>query len=66
MAGQIFAYITHKTGKADDSALELLTAAGKIYPDTSVTAIVTGAGPGLSVFAPKHFKRILRRILSGN
>jgi electron transfer flavoprotein alpha subunit len=47
MAGQIFTYITHKTGKADDSALELLTAAGKIYPDTSVTAIVTGAGADL-------------------
>ncbi len=44
MAGQIFAYITHKTGKADDSALELATAAGKIYPDASPTAIVTGDG----------------------
>jgi electron transfer flavoprotein alpha subunit len=44
MAGQIFAYITHKTGKADDSALELATAAGKIFPDASPTAIVTGAG----------------------
>ena len=29
MAGHIFAYITHKTGKADDSALELTTAAGE-------------------------------------
>jgi electron transfer flavoprotein alpha subunit len=47
MAGQIFAYITHKTGKADDSALELATAAGKIYPDASTTAIVTGAGADL-------------------
>jgi electron transfer flavoprotein alpha subunit len=47
MAGQIFAYITHKTGKADDAALELATAAGKIYPDASTTAIVTGAGADL-------------------
>ena len=47
MAGQIFAYITHKTGRADDSALELTTAAGKIYPDASTTAIVTGAGADL-------------------
>jgi electron transfer flavoprotein alpha subunit len=47
MAGQIFAYITHKTGKADDSALELATAAGKIYPNASTKAIVTGAGADL-------------------
>lgn len=47
MAGQIFAYITHKAGKADDSALELATAAGNIYPDASMTAIVTGAGADL-------------------
>ena len=47
MAGQVFAYITHKEGKADDTALELVKAAGKIYPDASVTAIVTGAGAGL-------------------
>jgi electron transfer flavoprotein alpha subunit len=47
MAGQMFAYITHKTGKADDSALELATAAQKIYPDASTTAIVTGAGSDL-------------------
>ncbi len=53
MAGQIFTFITHKTGKADDSALELVTAAGKIYPDASTTAIVTGAGPILMRFAAK-------------
>ena len=47
MAEQIFAYITHKAGKADDSALELATAAGKIYPDASTTAIVTGSGANL-------------------
>jgi len=47
MAGQVFAYITYKEGKADDTALELVKAAGKIYPDAPVTAIVTGAGAGL-------------------
>jgi electron transfer flavoprotein alpha subunit len=47
MAGQVFAYITHKEGKADDTALELVKAAGKIYPDASVTAIVTGSGADL-------------------
>lgn len=47
MAGQVFAYITHKEGKADDTAVEMVTAAGKIYPGAAVTAIVTGSGTGL-------------------
>ena len=47
MAGQVFAYITHKAGKADDTALELVKAAGKIYPGGLVTAIVTGSGADL-------------------
>ena len=47
MAGQIFAYITHKEGKADDSAAELVKAAGKILPDAPVTAVVTGSGADL-------------------
>jgi electron transfer flavoprotein alpha subunit len=47
MAGQVFAYITHKEGKADDTAQELLVAARKIFPDVSPTAIVTGAGSDL-------------------
>ncbi len=47
MAGQIFAYITHKTGKADDSALELTTAARRIDPDASTTAIAIGSGADL-------------------
>jgi len=47
MAGQVFAYITHKAGKADDTARELVVAAGKIYPDAPVTAIVTGSGSEL-------------------
>lgn len=41
---QIFAYITHKNGKADDSALELAAAAKKINAGADVKAIVIGAG----------------------
>jgi electron transfer flavoprotein alpha subunit len=47
MAGQVFAYITHRGGVADDSALELVAAARKIIPDAPVTAIVTGSGGNL-------------------
>jgi electron transfer flavoprotein alpha subunit len=47
MAGQVFAYIAHKEGRVDDTAGELLVAAGKIFPDASPTAIVTGSGPEL-------------------
>ncbi|UCD82943.1 MAG: electron transfer flavoprotein subunit alpha/FixB family protein, partial [Desulfobacterales bacterium] len=47
MAGQVFAYITHKDGKADDTAQELGVAARKIYPDGPVTAVVTGSGSEL-------------------
>ncbi|BBO82679.1 electron transfer flavoprotein subunit alpha [Desulfosarcina ovata subsp. sediminis] len=41
---EIYAYITHKDGVADDSALELIVAAKKIDAGAAVTAIVTGAG----------------------
>ncbi len=44
MAGQIFAYITHKDGKADDSALELVTAASKIDANAKPVALVFGSG----------------------
>ena len=47
MAQQVFAYITHKNGIADDSALELTPAAKKIDPEASITAIVTGSGADL-------------------
>ena len=33
MAGQIFTYVSHKDGVADDTALELAAAAKKIIPD---------------------------------
>ena len=47
MAAQVFAYIEHKDGVADDMALELISAARRIYPDAAPTAIVTGSGSGL-------------------
>ncbi|MFP4392620.1 MAG: electron transfer flavoprotein subunit alpha/FixB family protein [Desulfohalobiaceae bacterium] len=47
MSKQIFAYIEHHGGQADDTALELITAAGKIDPQAQVTAIVCGTGPEL-------------------
>ncbi|MGD8494056.1 MAG: electron transfer flavoprotein subunit alpha/FixB family protein [Desulfobacterales bacterium] len=47
MAAQVFAYIVHKNGVADDTALELVSAARNIFPDAPPTAIVTGAGAEL-------------------
>jgi len=43
---QIFAYITHNGGVADDTALELVAAAKKI-DGGAVTAVVTGSGADL-------------------
>ena len=43
MARQVFAYIIHKDGVTDDTALELVAAAGKLDPDASITAVVAGA-----------------------
>ncbi len=44
---QIYAYIVHNEGVADDSALELITAAKKIDESADVTAIVAGSGADL-------------------
>ena len=44
---RIFAYIIHKGGVADDSALELPVAAGKIDSKGACTAVVTGWGADL-------------------
>ncbi|BBO78302.1 electron transfer flavoprotein subunit alpha [Desulfosarcina widdelii] len=59
----IYAYITHKGGVADDSALELVAAAKKIDAGAAVTAIVTGSGADCDKVAdevaatyPKVFK----------
>jgi electron transfer flavoprotein alpha subunit len=43
MTQQIFVYIAHKNGAADDSAYEMINAAKKIDAGASVTAIVVGA-----------------------
>ena len=42
MAGQVFAYIKHNDGVAEDSALELVVAGKKLGADA--TAIVVGSG----------------------
>jgi electron transfer flavoprotein alpha subunit len=47
MAQQVFAYIAHKDGVADDTTLEMVAAAKKIDPDASVTAVVAGTGANL-------------------
>ena len=47
MAQQVFAYIIHKEGHIDDTALELITAAKKIDPEASVCAVAVGSGPEL-------------------
>jgi electron transfer flavoprotein alpha subunit len=44
---RLFAYIVHKGGLADDTALELINAAKKIDADASLTAVVTGSGADL-------------------
>jgi electron transfer flavoprotein alpha subunit len=43
MPGKIFVYVIHRQGTADDTALELLAAAKKIDPKSSVTALVAGS-----------------------
>jgi electron transfer flavoprotein alpha subunit len=47
MAAQVFAFILHKDGKMDDSGPELAAAAKKMFPEASLVALVTGAGPNI-------------------
>jgi electron transfer flavoprotein alpha subunit len=47
MARQVFAYILHKDGKADDTALELAAAAGALFDDAAPVALVAGSGETL-------------------
>jgi electron transfer flavoprotein alpha subunit len=47
MALEIYAYIAHKDGAADDTAMELALAADKIDPGANATAVVLGAGSDL-------------------
>ena len=52
---RIFAYIVHKSGVVDDSALELAAAARKIDPSASPTAIVAGWGAELDAVCDAAF-----------
>jgi len=47
MTQQVFAYIIHKDKMPEDTALEMITAAGKLNPEASITAIVAGSGAEL-------------------
>lgn len=48
---EIFAYIPHSDGVAEDIAMEYPDAAKKIAPDAAVTAVVTGSGSDLDKVA---------------
>ncbi|HTQ87142.1 MAG TPA: electron transfer flavoprotein subunit alpha/FixB family protein [Candidatus Solibacter sp.] len=50
---RIFSYILHKNGAADDSALELIAAAGKIDPSQPPAAVVCGWGRELDEVCQK-------------
>lgn len=47
MTQQVIAYIIHKDKTPDDTALEMITAAGKLNPEAFITAIVAGSGANL-------------------
>lgn len=47
MTQQVFAYIIHADGVVDDSALEMVAAAGELNPSASAIAVVAGAGAEL-------------------
>jgi len=51
MATNVFALIAHTAGKADDSTLELLSAAQAMFPGAAPRALVLGAGPALNAVA---------------
>jgi len=53
---EIFAYILHKEGKADDTAYELINAAKKLDPTATVTAVVAGSGESLSAVCAETAK----------
>ena len=44
MDAKIFVFVTHTDGKADDSALELVTAAQSLLPGCTPSALVAGSG----------------------
>ncbi len=47
MADVVYAYVIHSEGNVDDTSLEMITAAKKMFPDATVTALVFGSGAGL-------------------
>lgn len=51
MSRQVFAYILHKNGKADDTALEIAVAARRLDAGAEVTAVVVGSGADLDKVA---------------
>lgn len=51
MSRQVFAYILHKNGKADDTALEFAVAARRLDASAEVTAVVVGSGADLDKVA---------------
>jgi electron transfer flavoprotein alpha subunit len=53
MAQQIFSYILHGEGVADDATLEMVSAAKKIDPDASLIAVITGSGAKLDAVCNK-------------
>jgi electron transfer flavoprotein alpha subunit len=60
MAREIFAYILHREGAVDDTALELLAAARKLDPQSSPTALVLGSGSGLGAVCNEIGSRYAR------
>jgi len=44
MDAKVFVYVAHSEGKADDTALELLTAAQTLFPGSAPVALVAGSG----------------------
>ncbi len=60
---EIYAYIPHNNGVADDVAVEFPIAAEKIEPGASVNAIVTGSGADLDKVAEsltKIYKKVIK------
>ncbi|AOY59208.1 electron transfer flavoprotein subunit alpha/FixB family protein [Desulfococcus multivorans] len=56
MSRQVFAYIIHKNGKPDDTALEFATAARKLDPNAEVIGVVVGSGADLEAAAGEAAK----------
>ncbi|MBF0232351.1 MAG: electron transfer flavoprotein subunit alpha/FixB family protein [Desulfamplus sp.] len=63
---QIFVYVTHVAGVADDIASEYITAAKKIDPAATVTAVVTGFGADLDKVADSLTSKYAEVIKIGN